>query len=138
MPVSLVYYIGHIDCKKHSYSKQTMNSKLKKTMGDLDVETKRWNRRVKSLGYTLITKYECDWEKDIADNDEIQKHVDNLGTAGAIGPRSALFGGRTETFCLHAIGDTNHPIRYIDVVRIHPFVLLLLFKTNNNGRQYYP
>ena len=38
-----------------------MNPKLGKTMGDLDVETMRWERRVKDCGYKLVTKYECEW-----------------------------------------------------------------------------
>ena len=46
-----IYNTGHLECQKNPYQKQTWNSKIQKTMGDIDIETKRWNRRVKQYGY---------------------------------------------------------------------------------------
>ena len=85
-------------------------------MGDIDIETKRWNRRVKQYGYNLITLYECEWMEEIENNPEIRYFLSSWSLADRITPRSALYGGRTESICLHAEGDEQHPIKYIDVV----------------------
>ena len=108
--------IGHIDCKKNSYSKRTTNPKLGKTMGDLDVETMRWERRVKNCGYKLVTKYECEWTDEVAVDTNIQEHLKHFSLSDPITPRSALYGGRTEAICLHGVGSKAEPIKYIDVV----------------------
>ena len=85
-------------------------------MGDLDVETKRWERRVKDRDYKLVTKYECEWTDEIAADTNIQEHLKHFNLSDPITPRSALYGGRTEAICLHAVGSKAEPIKYIDVV----------------------
>ena len=116
------FYHGHLNCKDKPYSKTTMNPKLRRTMGDLDIETKRWNRRVKQCGYNLITIYECEWKDEVANNPIARRHASSFALSDPITPRSALYGGRTEAICLHAFGDYRHPIRYIDVVSICAYV----------------
>ena len=93
-----------------------MNPKLGKTMGDLDVEAKRWERRVKDRVYKLVTKYECEWTDEIAADTNIQEHLKHFNLSDPITPRSALYGGRTEAICLHAVGSKAEPIKYINVV----------------------
>lgn len=93
-----------------------MNPRFGVTMGDLNVETKRWNRRVQQCGYTLKTIWECEWEEQVKENLEIKQHVQRCAVDNPIEPRSALYGGRTETFRLHARGSEEVPIKYVDVV----------------------
>ena len=112
------FYHGHLACKKNPYSKQTKNPKLGKSMGDLHLETMRWNRKVKHFGYKLISIYECEWNEQISNSPAIFDHVSSLALSEPITPRSALYGGRTEAICLQAFGDQHTPIRYIDVVDI--------------------
>ena len=132
MYLTIILFTGHINCKKNSYSKRTMNPRLGKTMGDLEIETKRWERRVKDCGYKLVTKYECGWTDEVAADTSIQEHLKEFNLSNPITPRSALYGGRTEAICLHAVGSKAEPIKYIDVVRtkinskLHIFVLLSL------------
>lgn len=107
---------GHLTCKNNPYKKTTYNPKMKKSMGDLDMETTRWNSRVRQCGYTLVVIYSCQWQAEIQDNLEIREHIMKMGVAGHIEPRSALYGGRTEAVTLHATGDESSPILYNDVV----------------------
>ena len=110
-----------------------MNPKLGKTMGDLDVETKRWERRVKDCGYKLVTKYECEWTDEIAADANIQEHLKHFNLSDPITPRSALYGGRTEAICLHAVGSETKPIKYIDVVcKIHKIMFRYIFFSCKN------
>ena len=45
------------------YDKQTFNTMLNKTMGDLYRETERWIERVKTCGYMYSIMWECQWDK---------------------------------------------------------------------------
>lgn len=109
---------GHLKCTEHKFEKTTLNKKLNKSMGDLAMETKRWIKRVKQCGYGVTSIYQCEWNTMIKNDPLIKEHVVNLGVDDPITSRSALYGGRTEAICLHATGDRDHPIRYIDVVSI--------------------
>ena len=110
------YTSGHLNCKKNPYSKTTYNPKLKCSMGDLDLNTKRWCERVKHAGYDHQFIYECQWQEELLGSKEKRDHVSSVGMAGTITARSALYGGRTEAIAVHATGDETHPIKYIDVV----------------------
>ena len=61
-------------------------------MGDLELETKRWNRRVKQYGYNLITIYECQWMEEVENTPEIRHFLSSWSLADKITPRSALYG----------------------------------------------
>ncbi len=110
---------GHLDCLDNDFLKTTKCPKMNRSMGDLAMETKRWNKRVKQCGYKLVMIYECEWNHQIKSHPLIKEHVDRLGINDPITPRDALYGGRTEAICLHAVGDEDHPIKYIDVVSEH-------------------
>ena len=116
------YIHAHLECLKTPYNKTTYNPTLKMSMGDIALETKRWEKRVKRCGYNLVTKFECEWMAEVANCDEKKEHVTRMGMAGAITSRSALYGGRTEAIVLHAMGNVDNPINYIDVVSLYPYV----------------
>ena len=98
------------------------------SMGDLDLETQRWLKRVQHCNYKIEKIYECQWQEEIALDEEKRAHVESMGMAGGITPRSALYGGRTEAFCLYAQGDRDHPINYIDVVSVELKLSNILFE----------
>ena len=98
------------------------------SMGDLDLETQRWLKRVQQCNYKIKKIYDCQWQEEIALDEEKRAHVESMGMAGGITPRSALYGGRTEAFCLYAQGDRDHPIKYIDVVSVELKLSNVLFE----------
>ena len=79
------------------YDKQTFNTMLNKTMGDLYRETERWIERVKTCGYMYSIMWECQWDKICKTDVEVRGHVDSYSLAGVLNPRDALYGGRCET-----------------------------------------
>ena len=79
------------------YDKQTFNTMLNKTMGDLYRETERWIERVKTCGYMYSIMWECQWDKICKTDIEVRGHVDNYSLASVLNPRDALYGGRCET-----------------------------------------
>ena len=120
------YVMGFMGCRFHGcpkcYSLQTMNTQLNKTMGDLYRDTVRWTERVMNSGYKLSVMWECEWEQLVKDNREIREHVESYALSSPLSPREALFGGRCETFALHAQSTTEFVIKYVDVQSLYPYV----------------
>ena len=83
------------------YDKQTFNTMLNKTMGDLYREMERWIERVKTCGYMYPIMWECQWDTICKTDVEVRGLVDSYSLAGVLNPRDALYGGRCETFALH-------------------------------------
>ena len=59
---------------------------------------------------------------EVASDPIIREHTSSFALSDPITLRSALYGGRTETICLHAYGDDRSSIRYIDVTSLYPYV----------------
>ena len=120
------YVMAFMGCTYHGcqscYRLQTMNTHLGKTMGDLYRETVRWTERVMSSGYKLSVMWECEWDRMVKENRDISDHVDSYSLSTPLSPRDALFGGRCETFALHAKSTTEFVIKYVDVQSLYPYV----------------
>ena len=118
--------MGFMGCRFHGcqkcYSLQTMNTHLNKTMGDLYRDTVRWTERVINSGYKLSVMWECESEQLVKDNKEIRDHLESYSLFTPLSPREALFGGRCETFALHAQSTTEFAIKYVDVQSLYPYV----------------
>ena len=92
------------------------------TMGDLDLETQRWCRKVKQFGYGLTIIYECEWNGLVNSNADIKHNMEMCGMSEPVRPRDALCGGRTETFSLYAKAEGERIIFYVDFRSLYPFI----------------
>ena len=120
------YVMSFFGCHYHGcqlcFDKTTKNTHLNKTMGDLYRETVRWIERVTNCGYKLSIMWECQWDKLIADNDDIRQHVESYALSTPLVARDALYGGRCETFSLHAESSEESVVKYVDVQSLYPYV----------------
>ena len=120
------YVMSFFGCHYHGcqlcFDKTTKNTHLNKTMGDLYRETVRWIERVTNCGYKLSIMWECQWDKLIADNDDIRQHVKSYALSTPLVARDALYGGRCETFSLHAESSEESVVKYVDVQSLYPYV----------------
>lgn len=91
-------------------------------MGDLYNESIRWMNIVQNCGYLLSVMWECEWDEMVKQNEEIKAHIDTYSLSDPINPRDALYGGRCETFKLHAVSGTDSVIKYVDVQSLYPYV----------------
>ena len=66
--------------------------------------------------------WESDFDRAVESTDEIKSFTEHLELASPLQPRDALFGGRTETFTLHAQEDEDTNIKYFDVTSLYPFI----------------
>ncbi|XP_036145305.1 uncharacterized protein LOC118646457 [Monomorium pharaonis] len=84
---------------------------------------KTW--RLQRLGYRVTEKWECDFDRDVRENPEINAFLENhtILKHAPLNPRDAFYSRRTENIAtLYEVKGTKK-IRYVDVCSLYPFVL---------------
>ncbi|CAG2245162.1 unnamed protein product [Mytilus edulis] len=108
-------------CSK-CYSKQTVNTVNKMTMADLHQRTLEKKNYLENQGYKYISKWECEFDKEIIENIDIKTFVDSVNYVTPLEPRNAFSGGRTEAFKLYHEAKDGEQIKYYDVTSLYPFI----------------
>ncbi|VDI13173.1 Hypothetical predicted protein [Mytilus galloprovincialis] len=108
-------------CSK-CYSKQTVNTVNKMSMADLHQRTLEKKNYLENQGYEYISKWECDFDKEIIENIDIKTFVDSVNYVTPLEPRNAFSGGRTEAFKLYHEAKDGEQIKYYDVTSLYPFI----------------
>ena len=82
------------------------------------------NKRMALLraGYTIVEMWECQWQKLVDTNAEVQSFLASLELVPPLEPREAFFGGRTEGVTLHAVAGEGEEIRYVDITSLYPYI----------------
>ena len=82
------------------------------------------NKRMALLqaGYTIIEMWECQWQKLVDTNAEVQSFLASLELVPPLDPREAFFGGRTEGITMHAVAKEGEEIRYVDITSLYPYI----------------
>jgi len=85
--------------------------------------TDRKIKKLRDLGYIVITKWECEFRKELAENEELRTFVENhpLIKNEPLNPREALYGGRVEAIKLYAESDDTHDITFSDFRSLYPY-----------------
>jgi hypothetical protein len=110
------YYHGH-HCVP---DRQVKDPKSRRTMATLYQECQRREAQIKALGYQLITIWECQWDREVSQSQELQRFVAALDLPPPLKIRDALTGGRTCPIKLfHECGE-GEVIRYVDVTSMYP------------------
>jgi len=81
-------------------------------------------KKLKDQGYRVIEKWECEWDKDVKTDPELQQFLVDFEIVDPLQPRDAFFGGRTNAVKLHHKIDTaqEEQIKYMDVTSLYPWV----------------
>ena len=61
----------------------------------------------------------------VKENSEIKEHIESYSLSSPLTSREALYGGRCETFSLHASCTDTSVIKYVDVQSLYPYVCLI-------------
>lgn len=77
---------------------------------------------IESLGYTYISKWECEFDREILDIPNIKSFVDGINYVTPLEPRDAFAGGRTEAFKLYHETKDGDVINYYDVTSLYPYI----------------
>ena len=98
------------------YSGDTINTRNQIDMGTLNKRTLAKNKKIRELGYNLVTVYECEPTRDFKKwaSDSHNEFVAPLD------PRDAFFGGRTNVTKLKCVFKKGEKGRYLDFVSLYP------------------
>ena len=80
--------------------------------------------KIKSLGYEVIEKWECDFRRELSSSDELCNFVTNhpLLKNLPLDPRDAFYGGRTGNIVEYYKAGDGEQIKYVDVCSLYPWV----------------
>ena len=84
--------------------------------------TQQKKQKLEAAGYHVITKWECDWERDTKTNQELRAFLEQHQVVSPLQPRDAFFGGRTNAVRLHHHVEEGETVRYQDVTSLYPWV----------------
>jgi hypothetical protein len=70
------------------------------TMGDLYQRTMEKKRYLEGQGYIYVGKWECEFDREVRENDTLRNFVQQSEMINPLEPRDAFYGGRTEAFTL--------------------------------------
>jgi DNA polymerase type B, organellar and viral len=113
------YYHG---CPKCYPDRNDLHTLFKQTLHHVYTLTKEREKRLRLLGYKVVTIWECEWKKRVESELEIQRFLENNPhKLQPLDPFKAFFGGRVETFNL-LIQNDGRNIKYEDVNSLYPFI----------------
>ena len=114
------FWHGCPRCYTQRDLKNTVNDR---TMMDLLNDTLCFEASLRDEGYTVVTKWECDFKRDLRNNAALRalrerwRHVDPLQ------PCDAFYGGRTNALRLHhVVTEPSERIRYFDFCSLYPYI----------------
>ena len=76
-------------------------------------------------GYTVVEIWECQWDRQVDTNADVQCFLASLELVPPLEPRDSFFGGRTGAVSLHAAAEEEEEeeeIRYTDITSLYPWV----------------
>ena len=104
------------------FSRSTFNPVNQLTMGELFDKTLEKQIYLVGQGYTYISIWESDFDKECQENPEMRSFIEHLGFATPLEPRDAFYGGRTEAYTLYKEAADDLEIDYFDVTSLYPWV----------------
>ncbi|XP_070548560.1 uncharacterized protein [Ptychodera flava] len=113
------YYHG---CPRCYEDDDIVNTKLEKTMGDLYQCILDKMRFLRTNGFNVIEMWECDFKRDIHENQDLQEFIKSLDLQEPLYHRDALYGGRTNATRLYHECEGNEEIHYVDFTSLYPYV----------------
>ena len=76
---------------------------------------------LKRMGFKIVEKWECDFDKECLTPEE-KIYLDNFDYTARLNIRDAFFGGRTNPIVLHSKPTGGQQIKYYDVTSLYPWV----------------
>ena len=118
------YWHGSVMCYPQSARENIHDVKDKwRWMKERRIATFYREKKLKELGYQLITIWEHEFRKLIASDPSVAAFVKNLDLSNPLNPRDAFYGGRTEGFRLLYEKREDEQGHYGDVVSEYPAVM---------------
>jgi hypothetical protein len=114
------FYHGH-HCMTNRSAKDPRTAL---TMNELYARTILRAEEIRAAGYTLVTMWECEWDRKVAGSQELREFAARLYLPRPLRIRDALCGGRTCAVKLYRECTGREAIRYADVTSLYPYTNL--------------
>ena len=86
-------------------------------------ETMLKEKRLKEMGFTLITKWSCEFKIDLVQKPQWKNYIKHLNIVDSIDLRDCYFGGRTNALILYKQFSAEEKGRYVDFCSLYPDIL---------------
>ncbi|XP_011684671.1 PREDICTED: uncharacterized protein LOC105448010, partial [Wasmannia auropunctata] len=119
------FWHGCKTCYPVNRNKPLLSANREDTLEKRYEQTIATTRRLEAQGYRVIEKWECVFDRDLRENDEMREFVANhpVIKSAPLNPRDAFFGGRTGNIATYCEVTGAEKIRYVDVCSLYPYVL---------------
>ena len=79
---------------------------------------------LRAMGYTVLEKWECEWDREIKTDATLDDFVANFEIVEPLEPCDAFFGGKTNAVTLYHKADESvgGQIKYVDVTFLYPYI----------------
>ena len=97
---------------KTSGGQETLNDKYERTL--------RISKRIRDAGYNLIEIWECQFDRQVAENAEMREFVESIEMLkkSPLDPRDSFYGGRVE----NTVKFLKRDCKYYDVRSLYPYI----------------
>lgn len=112
------FYHGHPEC----YSSDTVNPVCNQKMSSLYQETLQRFRFIEAMGYSVQYKWECEFNREKANNPETEQYLNEKNFVSPLQPRECFYGGRCNASRLYYKVSGDEEIRYVDFCSLYPSV----------------
>ena len=99
----------------------TKHPSTNQTIQELFELTKKRERELKDLGYSLVIIWEHQFRYQLDKNTALQQFVSTLDLQDRLDPRDSFFGGRTNAVKLHYKAMEGETIQYYDFTSLYPW-----------------
>ena len=94
-----------------------------KSLAQRHRETELKVKRLKEMGFIVIQKWSCEFQREMEANDEMSTFVKSLNDQDPISLRDCYFGGRTNALTLHKEFHEDEKGYYVDFTSLYPAVM---------------
>ena len=94
-----------------------------KSLAQRHRETELKVKRLKEMGFIVIQKWSCEFQREMEANDEMSIFVKSLNVQDPISLRDCYFGGRTNALTLHKEFHEDDKGHYVDFTSLYPAVM---------------
>lgn len=118
------------------YDGDTMNPVSSLTMGILNEKTAKTTAFLRSIGYTVVEKWEHEFQNEKKHDKCLKSFLDEHIIMDRLNPRDSFFGGRTNATTLFYEGKA----KYIDFTSLYPWVRicsLIFFYVSSNKLPFF-
>ena len=114
-------YNGCKKCKPNGRHVKTFHHP-DRTVEELYQATQRKTELLKQAGYNVVEKWECDFRKELKQNEALQENIEKMSWVSPLNPRDGFYGGRTGMAKCHYKAEDNEKILYEDFTSLYPTI----------------